>query len=626
MTYDYTSETDNIEFPNPYRFQNLVLFVCATFLFLASLYSLWGVMLAMNAGASLQAVAPLILGLVLLGLGLSLISTALRRLRFYFGRDKPDSLVQELAVGTTGSSEEAMELLETIRQGALPYREPVGPLEGLLYYKFPHLITAPKVVRDQALLHFSNLAAVIIVLISFVFAFGLLGKDQTRPWISLLYSFFSSYWLLRPVTTNSRSKIKIIHLILLTVIGVLIPILLTLVSSKFPNLEGRNLHVHTITLLVGILTAISCVFMAAISQISRAPIVGVSNLLSRQAMQSPPATLFDEISRYLQLRWTERIPNRRYSHSEPDTPMNLAGGAFNGEIFQETQPVPMYGKRAQGLSHLLSDQSRLYLVVTDVFGAFFTLTAVALSISFTHQMDPGFAIKDQPWYLLTSSLVTVCVGLFCFKNSAILWGRFDFQSDLIWIQTQGSYQVSKIGTGNQFSGQMQTQNDLIRVEGMTLNIWRTKIESVVFGQKLGDQMRQIISMKRSDSEAEDLQKHLQDFAANQSVLASPQSFSDSSKLQNLINADRMVLAASGLGNAAIEASKQNSHLIHLATVDTTLDAKNAQEQEVLMAVHPVKESISKNRNTGIKAKFCHQCGFLIIENANFCSSCGQNVN
>jgi hypothetical protein len=217
----------------------------------------------------------------------------------------------------------------------------------------------------------------------------------------------------------------------------------------------------------------------------------------------------------------------------------------------------------------------------------------------------------------------VCIGLFCFKNSAILWGRFDFQSDLIWVQTQGSYQVSKIGTGNQFSSQMQTQNDLIRVEGMTLNIWRTKIESVVFGQKLGGQMRQIISMKRTDSEAEDLQKHLQDFVANQSVLASPQSFVDSSKLQNLINADRMALAASGLGPAIIDISQLTPRLAHNYT---DFEAESAQAQDELLAVFATKEPSSKIRNTGIKAKFCHQCGFPIIENANFCSSCGQNVN
>jgi hypothetical protein len=619
MTYDYVSDADNIEFPNPYRFQNLVLFVCATFLFIASLYSLWGVMLAMNAGASMQAIAPLLLGLVLLGLGLSLVSTALRRLRFYFGRDKPDSLVQELAAGDSGSSEEAVELLETLRQGALPYREPVGPLEGLLFYKFPHLITAPKVVRDQALLHFSNLAAVFIVLLSFVFAFGLLGTDQTRPWISLLYSFFSSYWLLRPVTTNSRSKMKVIHLILLTVVGVMVPVILTLVANKLPNVEGRNLHVHTITLLVGILTGISCVFMAAISQITRAPLVGVSNLLSRQSMQSPPATLFDEIVRVLQNKWTERIPNRRYSHTEPETPMKQAGGAFNGEIFQETQPMPVLGRHAQGLSQLLSDQSRLYLLVTDVFGAFFTLTAVALSISFTHQMDTAVGLKDQPWYLLTSSLVTVCIGLFCFKNSAILWGRFDFQSDLIWIQAQGSYQVSKIGTGNQFSSQMQTQNELIRVEGMTLNIWRTRVESVVFGQKLGGQMRQIISMKPTDAEASDLQRHLQNFVSNQSVLVTPQSTSDSSKLQSLVNADRMALVSSGLGHATMAALQHKTQSYHNDDLVPILESE--------AVVSDVFLNSSRNTNKFIaRAKFCHQCGTALLENANFCSSCGQNIS
>lgn len=602
MSYDYSSESKTFELPNPYRFQNLILFICATCFLVAGLYSLVDVRTAINVGQGQRAIAPLLLGLVLLGLGLYLASKALMRLRFYFGRAKPVSLAPELSAGVAGSSKAAEEIKETLRQRTLAYYEPKGTIQGLLYHQFPSLITAPQTVQNQAQQHFINLAAVGITLLSFVFAWGLLGDAATRPWVGLLYFIFGAFWLLKPVASHGQAQLNIAQLIGLIVAGILAPVLVRLVAPKLPNLGELNFHLQTFTLLIGGLIALVCVFAAAISQINSIPSTSVSNELSRQSMQSPPSTMFDELSRVLQSKWTENIPNRRYSYSEPQTPLSEAGGSFTGELLEESQPMPIAGRQAHGLGQLWADKSRRYLVVTDVFGALLMLIAVVLAINFIRQFDPSSTFNTQPWSMLSASFVMACVGLFCFRNSAVLWGRFDFQSELIWVQAQGAYQVSQIGTGNQFSSQMQTRNDMVRVEGMTLNIWRSSVESVVFGQGQGNEVRQIIAMRSNDAENNAMHAHLQNFITNQSVLAAPSSSTDASKMQSLLGSERLMQAATGMVQPALNLFK------------------NATQPSVVTEPHATTVTTPTPASKPI---FCSGCGAGAASQAKFCSGCGQ---
>lgn len=596
MSYEHSSESKTFELPNPYRFQNLCLFICSAFFLCAGLYSLVAVRTAMGVGQGARAVAPLLLGLVLLALGLYLLAGALRRLRFYFGRGKPVSLAPELQAEVIGSSKPAEAIKETLRQRALAYHEPSGTIQGLLYHQFPKLITAPQMVQTQAEQHFINLGAVLITLVSFVFAWGLLGDEISRPWVGLLYFAFGAFWLLKPVASNASAKLGVVHLVILIVAGVLAPVLVRLVAPSLPNMGALSFHVQTFTLLIGALIGIGCVFVAAISQITTVPTTSVSNELSRQSMQSPPSTLFDELSRQLQSQWTENIPSRRYSFTGPQTPLAQAGGAFAGELLEETQPMPIAGRAAQSLGQLIADPSRRFLVVTDVFGALFLLLAVGSSVVFMRQFDPANGFAAQHWSLLSSSFVMACVGLFCFRNSAALWGRFDFQSELTWVQVQGAYQVSRIGTGNQLSSQMQTSNDMVRVEDMTLNIWCTTVESVVFGQGQGNEQRQILAMRSNDAKSKALDAHLQGFIANQSVLVAPKSGADVAKMHNLSNSEQLMKAATDKVQGALGLLQPQASIAAAAALAPAPAASKA---------------------------FCTGCGAALAAGARFCSVCGQ---
>ena len=96
-----------------------------------------------------------------------------------------------------------------------------------------------------------------------------------------------------------------------------------------------------------------------------------------------------------------------------------------------------------------------------------------------------------------------------------MWGRFNFESILTWVEMVGSWQTSRIGTGNNFGGRMNTENNVVRTEAMTLRVWRARIESVVFGK---DDARQVMAMFSTEQEARALAEQLMQFARSQSVL------------------------------------------------------------------------------------------------------------
>ena len=87
----------------------------------------------------------------------------------------------------------------------------------------------------------------------------------------------------------------------------------------------------------------------------------------------------------------------------------------------------------------------------------------------------------------------------------------------------GSWQTSRIGTGNNFTSRMNTENNVVRTEAMTLRVWRARIESVVFGK---DEARQVTAMFSTEQEAKALAAELMQFARSQSVLVAPFSGED----------------------------------------------------------------------------------------------------
>jgi hypothetical protein len=221
-----------------------------------------------------------------------------------------------------------------------------------------------------------------------------------------------------------------------------------------------------------------------------------------------------------------------------------------------------------------------------------------MSLAFVRGFDALAGWQNGRLSLLGNSAILAFVAAFCFRSSARLWGRFNFESILVWVEMIGSYQTSRIGTGNNFTSRMNTENDVVRTEAMTLRVWRSRIESVVFGK---DDARQVTAMFSTEKEAKALALHLMQFARGQSVLVAPGSAEDQARIVALNSGERSLSGpADGVSAAQL--------------------ARQVQTAAALQSVEP--PSIL-DMDLGKPATLhCTQCGSAAPPLARFCSRCG----
>lgn len=590
MSYDYSSESKLLELPNPYRLQNRLLWLCAALLLVAGVTSLFWARDALQGSAARSAAAPLLAGLVMLVAGILCAATAARRLRFFFGRGRPASLAPEIPVGATGGSPAADKVKEILRQGGLTYPEPKGAIEGLLYHWAPTLITAPLVVQALAQRTMFNLLAVGATLVSFGVSWLLFGTAQTRPWIAILYLLFGAFFILQPVLSSRRAKLSVLSLVGLIAVAILGPVLIGFVGPKLPSLGGFSAGTQTTVMLVTSLVACGLGLVAVLAQVDAAPQTRASVEQNRLSMNAPPASLMDELDRTLQSEWTERIPNRRYARIDPVTTAATPAGTFAGELFDETQPLPLPGTQAPAFGSALGHRRHRPLLLLDLYATALTVAAVAFALVFVNGFDPLAAGAANRYSLLGTAAILAFVAAFCFQSAAVLWGRFDFESQLVWVEMVGSYQTSRIGTGNNFSSRMNTENDVVRTEAMTLRVWRARIESVVFGK---DDTRQVTAMFSTEKPAKVLSAHLMDFARDQSVLVAPTASTDQARIAALNAGER---ALTGPSDALPAAQLQHE----------------MQKAQALASAGVAPPALRR---------FCTACGTAAGSEARFCSNC-----
>lgn len=592
MSYDYSSQSKLLELPNPYQLQNRLLWVCAAVLLLGGVTSLFWARAAMQQDALRLVAPPLIAGLAMVAAGLLCAATAARRMRFFFGRGRPASLAPEIPVGATGGSPAADQVKELLRHGGLTYPEPQGAVEGMLYHWAPKLITAPREVQFQAQRHVFNLAAIGATLISFVVSWLLFGTPTTRPWIGTLYFAFGLFVLLKPVVSQDRARLSRATLVGLIAAAILAPVAIGLIGNRLPSLQGFDITTQTFVMLICTLIACAAAVVAILAQVDSAPQTRASAQQTRLSMNAPPASLMDELDRLMQSSWAEALPNRRYARIDPVTHAATPSGSFAGELFEESQPLPVSGTKAPSFFAALGEPRHRALLLLDLYATLLVIVSVAMSLTFVRLFDVSAPWRGNRFSLIGTSAILVVIAAFCFQAAARLWGRFNFESVLTWVEMVGSYQTSRIGTGNPFTSRMSTENNVVRTEAMTLRIWRARIESVVFGK---DGARQVTAMFSTEQEALALSAELSNFAHGQSVLVAPNSREDQMRIAALNAGERALLPAGA-------AAQVEHHLQAAAAIASIGGIPTAPPQ-----------SIAK--------RFCSACGTEAAPDARFCSRC-----
>jgi hypothetical protein len=527
MSYEFNPESQTFEFPNPYKVENIATITSGVLTFLTGNGLLFQVRDRITHNPDGRIFAVIGLSILLLLLGIGLFARAFTQLRYFFGRNRPMSLAPEVAHGQSGDSRIAAEYKETLRQNAIAFKEPAGAINGLLYSWLPHLIFAPHVIQESAQTQFFNFLSLLVTLISFLFCWLLFGQGAAHGWIGIIYGGFAFFQIIRPITSHVRptttgisetAHIGIGSLIILIILAILGPIVLGLMSSTLPALE--NVSINGVVFL-GLICALagSCVFGLALKSQLQAPpqTIGVTHILDTLTINAHPNKLIEEVDRILQSSWFSTIPNRKYTRREPE--INGQQGQFTAEIFEEIQPRPQQNRVAENLHHALSTERFFWLTCLTILALGYFILGTFAAIFLAQKILDGVPV----WTMITFTISEFAVGLFCYRTAHMLWGRFDFTSELIWIEIAGSFESANVKIGNPLTSNIQTTKNVINIENMSLRIWVAEIDTVIFSK---DARRQLIGMRGLPALAQSIATRLKKFSEQSSMIVVPSSSQD----------------------------------------------------------------------------------------------------
>jgi hypothetical protein len=516
-------------------------------------------------------------------LGIGLAVRALRQLKFFFGRNRPESLAPQLDAGAEGDSDLARHYKETLRQNALVFAEPTGPLNGLLYSWLPQLIYSPALIQHAAQRQFQNLLGLAAIFLSFLLCWFLVGGTPASAWIGLVYAALAYYyigplrqstWTINPL--KSTGELDSQSLVLMVVLSILGPVAFSTISSRLPDIGGLSVNAVLVVAILLAMSAIGIFIMALRKQLGVAPQeVGAARVLETVTMNAHPNKVMEELDRILMNEWFSQIPNRRYTQKLPK--VNARQGQFSAEILDETQPQPKPNCTATDIGHALSEPYFRWLSYLTAMSVACMVCAAGVFVMVVHWILQGEAYGSS----LALALSFLSIGLFAQQSSHELWGRFDFVSRLIWVEIVGSYESAQVNIGNQFSGNLQTAKSVINIEAMTMRVWVSEIESVIFGK---DASRQLIRMRAIPDKASDISAVLKQFGQSLSMIVAPTSESDLARAQRI-----------GQVNALVGGASLPQDLL-------------TQQAEKMIASTMQTSCRQCNASLAAAARFCAECG------------------
>jgi hypothetical protein len=591
MAYEYNPESSRWEVPNPHRVENLFLAAGAAVALLGAVMALvlgrHSLQNSLDAGAT----RPIVVAVILLGTGITFALYAMFQLRFFFGRGQPVGLAPELVNGAEGSDEDAVALRETLRQNAITYKTPTGALNNLLYTLARDLVFAPQRTRDLAETEFQNMVGLGFLLACFLVSMIGVSDPTVRDWLAALYFLLMALLVLAPLRLGALrgQSLSRNFVIVLVVVAAIAPVLLPYMVGTDPFHRNHSpfvnfvqLPIVTPVILVVALASAVLLLVAALAQQIKPNCIAMTQSTQIVSMNAPPSQIFVEFDREMQRGWTEKIPNRNYLRQQPRTDGD--NGAFQGQVMEETQPVPQ-DVQPLTLARCLELQPYRWLVMLDLFAVAATCVGTGMLLA--------FASAPRQIGALLMGLSLLNVANFAFRGGNRLWRRFEFTSRLYWLECQGNFQRAKSSIGALLQDRVKTEKSLINVEDMTLRLWVAEVDSVWFGPNSGP--RALMSIRGLPDEAERLGSYLANFARQQASVVAPQSDIDMQRL-NRMNAMNSTAAVPGLPTAAAAAA-------------AAVGAPNATP------------AVTSTPSAG-SPRFCPQCGTALAGPARFCSHCG----
>lgn len=541
MSFDFNPKDQNLnDLPNPYRVENLFLF--ASFLVLAA----GGVatLLAATAFFKSRHNAAGTLG-ILLSAGLFAVATkfliqTLSQLRVFLGRKFPLGLAGEVPPSTEGVGEHSQRLVDTLRRQSIEFPEPQGPLCGALYSVIKPLATAPLPIQDAAVRHVHSVVTMTAIFLSMAvswFIFHGTPHEGVMSWVfmpltglSLITPFIrGGFGFDTEARVDSMMLWKMVGLIFLSIAAP------TLVPRFIPAYPIPPMWAAPLLVLIGSVGA-SCLFLKALfSQMDSVPDTTVSCEQTTATMNCHPAQLWPKLSRDFQDAWTNGIPNRCYANVPPGKVSIGDRDRFNGYVLEETHPTLSRNMGFGSVREAMHEKFSRYLIALGTWG----LMLAAGTAGYAAYTVRDFAV--MPGMEISRSFMTVVSlgvsAVLSLRIGHLLWSRMYFKSRMYYVDLEGTWQTGKVKVGNNFTGKLQTEAVVTRVEDATLRIWASDIESVSFGVR---GQRFLISMSPLDGVVRNMADRLKSFALEQSSITTPTSHRDLQKVRQLVDMDQAI--------------------------------------------------------------------------------------
>lgn len=582
MSYEYSAASDRFEIPNPYRLENVALFIAGAASGVVALYLLGANRLALTSGdvVGIKAVA---VGFVLLVIALGTLGTALTQLRYFFGRGRPNNIYHDAQPQRAANA-----IKENLRQNALAYPEPSGAINGLLHHLFDTLIFAPLPVRLEAERQAANLLLTLAILIGLGIGYFFYPDPAIRSWIAAAFLGILAVKLLKPLSEHSQPKNGIGLIVFLITLPILGPPVLAQFAPALPDIErfelGRTLLVSLIILLV----AQMLFFLSLLKQLPARPTINMACEQRTLTMNANPAKLFEELERTLQSRWTEKIPNRQYALKKVPDVFSGRSGSFEAEVVEETQPVPV-NRGAQTIAEQLQGEANRFVAFLTGLALLTFLAAVAIALRLA-QAPAGAALASA----LCLSVVLAFTAFYCSRCGHLLWGRVDFTSLILWVEVRGSFEESQINVGNQMTTAMSSGKKVINVESMTLRVWAAELDTVIFNK---NGMRDVIGMRGRPDAAQFYADHLENFARGIATVVAPSSNADMERIARMAQAQQLM----GVPPVPVIAAAQAPAAVTHAPAPAVAASANVSQPRRC-------SNASCTYEPPANAAFCPQCG------------------
>ncbi|MEG3765753.1 hypothetical protein [Alteromonas sp. 14N.309.X.WAT.G.H12] len=574
MAYDFGSQTLGIK--NPFKTEGKFRAVTGAILLASGVIPLLMVAEALKENP-VYAYTYAILGFVLLAAGSRHLGVGLFQLfRYFVGRSVPTSLAynRSRSEQDIAQSEQKTVLYDDNQLHAMmmgrkntTFVEPQGWVARFLHSIFPNLTFLPHPLRNLAQelgsLAISFIAAIVsFLIVAFVVSTGLAGEKAqllAMPVLSfLLLVYLLRLWFSAASAIHNRRntqlhKVSGLSVSMLIGMSILVPVIVGFgldavvdvstselaawmekytVFSAWLNLVilGVTMAIVIAGILPGLLTR-----MRGVS-----PQTEVSEYRDNLQESVHPNEIFINLENIvLANRRYKEIPNRIYRELDPKLKEQADGkGSFDGELLIETQP-----RLAQDQNNEIATKQKLLptllgqvcVLISFALLSFFALS-VADGMSLLREATNNFSggkLTDSEVIALFNQVSHALVLFFAWmalsaagkmlnNASHLFWGELKFESMMMYLKTEGTFNESKFSTGMSIHDSTRSENVLVR-SSITPWIITSTIKSSIFATSGASNLetpRYIMGLTKNDNELASIIEEIKTFLQKRESIAS----------------------------------------------------------------------------------------------------------